>query len=842
MKSRIAHIIALILLCAVAKAQNKVEVYGAALDSFQKKIANVSIYVLETRETYYANDSGNFSFFVPANRTITLEFSHVAFSPQSIKLKANERTKITVILESKISSTNLITIEGNRNKTGGIKINNKHLNNLPSAGGDATDIIKTLPGVSSNNELSSQYSVRGGNFDENLIYVNGIEIFRPMLVRAGEQEGLSFVNGDMVDNINFYAGGFEARFGDKMSSVLDITYKRPDSAASSLNLSLLGFRAHTEGVLNKKGTYLLGFRQKSNAYLLNTTDTKGAYKPMFIDFQSYITYPLGEKWNISFLGNVAYNQYISIPENRTTRFGGINNAFEMKVYFDGKEKDVFESYFGAFSAEYKPNHRLKSRFTLSAFNSYEQVSFDIYGAYALNQLETDLGSTDFGKVAFNLGTGGFLNHTRSRLNSTITNLENYNEYKLSNGSILFSAKYQMEMVDASYKEWQYLDSAGYSLPHNENSIVFPVLIQAKNTLQTNRYSAFIQRNWSIIENKSIGRDLSLFAGVRASYWDYNQQLVVSPRASINYTPSNKANDSLRFSYRAYVGFYQQPPLYKELRNLQFQIQTGVMAQTSIQYGAAMNMMFYMWKRPFKLATEAYYKDMYNLVPYNVDQVQVTYYGKNEARGYATGIEARLNGEFVKGLESWLSVTYMTAKENLDNDYYYRRFNANGEEITTGYATSNVVKDSVQVNPGYVYRPTDQRVTVNLFFQDEMPKFPALKLHLNLSYGTGYPFSQPNSVQFRNAFRIPDYKRVDIGFSYEMIQDNQLRKGKKLLPIKPSSLLRYCDNLLFRLEVFNLLDIQNTVSYFWIKDVSNTQYAVPNHLTGRLLNFRVIAKF
>lgn len=828
-------------MCLNLQAQEKVEVYGTALDSAGKKIGNVSIYVLETRESFSANDSGYFEFAIPANKKITLEFSHVAHNPISININAKDRTKIKLTMESSLVMTAKVNVDAKK-QSGGIKINSKHLNNLPSAGGDALDIIKSQPGVSSNNELSSQYSVRGGNFDENLIYVNGIEIFRPMLVRAGEQEGLSFVNADMVDNINFYAGGFEARYGDKMSSVLDITYKRPDSAASSLNLSFLGFRAHTEGKLNKKGTYLLGFRQKSNAYLLNTSDTKGTYKPNFIDFQSYITYPLSEKWDISFLGNAARNQYISIPENRTTRFGGINNAFEMKVYFNGQENDIFESYFGAVSAEYNPNHRLKSRFTISAFNSYEQVAFDIEGQYALNQLETDLGSTDFGKVAFNLGTGAFLNHTRSQLNSSIINLENFNEYKMSNGSFLFGLKYQIEMVNASYKEWQYLDSAGYSLPKSTDEIVLPVLIQAKNTLQTNRYSAFLQRNWTLLENKKTGRDLSVFAGIRANYWDYNKQVVVSPRVSISFIPSNKINDSLRFSYRAYVGVYQQPPLYKELRNLEFELQSGVMAQTSIQYGAAMNMMFYMWNRPFKLATEAYFKDLYNLIPYNVDQVQINYFGKNDARGYARGIEGRLNGEFVKGLESWLSVTYMTSKENLNSDFYYRKFNANGEEINGGFATSKLIADSVLVNPGYIHRPTDQRVNISLFFQDEMPRFPAFKLHLNLTYGTGYPFGQMNSAQYRNAFRIPDYKRVDIGFSYELIQDKMIRRGKKLKAIKPNSLLRFCDNLMFRLEVFNLLDIQNTVSYLWIKDVSNSQYAVPNHLTGRLLNFRVLAKF
>ena len=830
-------------MCITLQAQNKGEVYGVISDSTGNKVGNVSIYIVETREALSSNDSGYFSVQVPTNKNIHIEFTHISFQNYSTTFFLNdgERKKINPVLKTNVSVTGTVNVNAEK-RSGGIKVNSKHLNNYVSASGDATDIIKSLPGVSSNNELSSQYSVRGGNFDENLIYVNGIEIFRPMLVRAGEQEGLSFVNGDMVENINFYAGGFEARYGDKMSSVLDITYKKPDSTASSLNLSLLGFRAHTEGMINKKGTYLLGFRQKSNAYLLNTGDTKGTYKPNFIDFQAYLTYPLGKKWEISLLANAAHNQYISIPENRKTRFGGINQAFELSVFFEGSERDIFQSLFGAISAEYKPNYRMKSRITFSAFNSYEKVSFDIYGQYALNQLETDMGSTDFGKVAFNLGSGGFLNHTRSTLFSNIANIETFNEYKLGNGTWIFGAKYQLEMVDASYKEWQYLDSAGYSLPQNGEEIIFPVLIRAQNTLQTNRYSAFLQRNLTFFENKNTGRELNIFAGVRANYWNYNKQLVVSPRLTINFVPSNKIGDSLRFSYRAYVGVYQQPPMYKELRNLDFVLQNGVMAQSSIQYGAAMTMMFYMWDRPFKLNTEAYYKDMYNLIPYNVDQVQINYYGKNNARGYSTGIEARVNGEFVKGLESWLSVTYMTSKENLYDDYYYRKFNANGEEINGGYATSTVVADSVTVNPGYIYRPTDQRVTVNLFFQDEMPKFPALKLHLNLSYGTGYPFSQPNSVQYRNAFRIPNYKRVDIGFSYEMIKDKQLRKGKKLIPVKPSSLLRFCDNLMFRLEVFNLLDIQNTVSYFWIKDVSNTQYAVPNHLTGRLLNFRVIAKF
>ncbi len=846
MKSSFSHIILFFLaFCSIQSlAQDQGEVYGSLRDSNGTLIKDVYIYVSELREINSTGDSGTFAIKLPANKAFTLEFTQINYLPiiKKIKVAPGEKLNLNMVMTLHILSTKVIKIEREKNSKGEIKINAKHLNNFVSAGGDATDIIKSLPGVSNNNELSSQYSVRGGNFDENLIYVNGIEIFRPLLVRAGEQEGLSFVNSDMVDNLNFYAGGFEARFGDKMSSVLDITYKKPDSIAHSLNLSLLGVRAHTEGKFARnKGTYLMGFRQKSNAYLLNSTETQGTYKPNFIDFQTYITYPLGKKWEISFLGNIARNEFFSIPANRETRFGGINNAFQLKVFFEGKEDDIFESYFGAFSAEYKPNYRLKMKFNTSAYNTNEKVGFDILGAYALNSLENDLGSTDFGKVAFNLGAGSFLNHTRSQLNATIYNFEWNGEYKYEKGGWLWGLKYQMEIIDASYKQWQNLDSAGYSLPNTGQQIVFPVSIQANNQLQTNRFMAFLQRNWSLFSNKN-GRELTMSTGIRANYWDYNQQVVVSPRVLLNYLPSHKASDSLKFAYRAYVGVYQQPPFYKELRNLQYQLQTGVMAQTSIQYGIAMTSSFYWWKRPFKLTTEAYYKDLYNLIPYDVDQVQINYYGTNSSHGFARGIEGRLNGEFVKGLESWLSLTYMTTQEDITNNYYYRYFNSQGEEIHSGYTTNNVATDSLKVNPGFIPRSTDQRFAANLFFQDEMPRFPALKLHLTLSYGTGYPFGVPGSVQFRNVLRIPDYRRVDIGFSYEVIKDNLLRKGKQLVPIKQTSLLRFLDGLMLRAEVFNLLDIENTVSYFWIKDVANTQYAVPNHLTSRLLNFRVLAKF
>ncbi|MCX6180513.1 MAG: TonB-dependent receptor, partial [Bacteroidetes bacterium] len=838
------HIILLLLCCSSAFAQEKGEVSASVKDTSGNLIQNVTIYVSELREAYTTGDSGTFRVNLPANSTYTIELTHPNFLPviKKVKVSEGEKLKLNLMMVPHILTVDVIKIEKEKASKGEIKINAKHLNNFVSAGGDATDIIKSLPGVSNNNELSSQYSVRGGNFDENLIYVNGIEIFRPLLVRAGEQEGLSFVNSDMVDNLNFYAGGFEARFGDKMSSVLDITYKKPDSAASSFNLSLLGVRAHTEGKFaNKKGTYLMGFRQKSNAYLLNSTETQGTYKPNFLDFQTYVTYPINKKWEISFMGNIARNEFLSIPANRETRFGGINDAFQLKVFFEGKEDDIFESYFGAFSAEYKPSYRLKMKFNTSAFNTNEKVGFDILGAYALNSLENDLGSTDFGKVAFNLGAGSFLNHTRSQLNATIYNVEWNGEYKYEKGGWLWGLKYQIELIDASYKEWQNLDSAGYSLPNNGESLTFPVLIQAKNQLQTNRYMAFLQRNWALLTNKS-GRELTLSTGVRANYWDYNQQVVVSPRVLLNYFPSHKASDSVKFSYRAYVGVYQQPPFYKELRNLEFQLQTGVVAQTSIQYGLAMTSSFFMWKRPFKLTTEAYYKDLYNLIPYDVDQVQINYYGANNSHGYARGIEGRLNGEFVKGLESWLSLTYMSTKEDITTNYYYRYFNSQGEEIHTGYTSNNIATDSLRVDPGLIARPTDQRFAANLFFQDEMPRVPALKLHLTLSYGTGYPFGVPGSVQFRNVLRIPDYRRVDIGFSYELVKDNQLRKGKSLVPIQPTSFLRFFEGLMFRAEVFNLLDIENTVSYFWVKDVSNTQYAVPNHLTSRLINFRILGRF
>jgi hypothetical protein len=706
---------------------------------------------------------------------------------------------------------------------------------LPSASGGIEALLKTMPGVVSNNELSSQYSVRGGNYDENLVYVNDIEIYRPFLVRSSQQEGMSFLNSDLVSSVLFSAGGFEARYGDKLSSVLDIKYKRPIAFAASATASLLGASAHVEGTgINKKFTYLAGARYKTNQYLLNSLETKGNYMPVFLDVQSLLTYELNKKFEISVLAYLSSNKYNLVPESRETNFGTYFTPLRLTMYFDGREADTYASRMGAITLTQKPNQNLLVKWIASAYNSTETEAYDILSEYYIALLENKPAEGDSIEVIETKGIGGYFDHARNQLEMTVMNLENRYSYSKGNNFATWGIKYQREMISDRINEWQRVDSAFYSVPTNfgtpgqpGNLTDFELNYHLKTSasINSNRYTAFAQNTWTIDRDSTA---FAVTAGVRFQYWDYNRQFIVSPRASISFKPRWKKDIMLRFS----AGYYYQPPFYRELRNLQGELNPNLQAQKSIHFVAGSDWNFKAWGRPFKYVTEVYYKYLTDLVPYQVDNVRIQYLGENASKGYAYGIDFKVNGDFVKGVESWASLSYMKTAEDLYSDQYQEYYNASGEVIHNG--STDVAVDSATIYPGYIPRPTDQRITFGLFFQDYLPMNPTFKMNLGLYFGSGLPTGAPNTPLYTHTYRIPPYRRVDIGLSKQIIG------GEALHP--KSGFFKGFKNLWVTMEILNLLQISNTISYTWVRDFNNNQYGVPNYLTPRQINIKLGADF
>jgi hypothetical protein len=771
---------------------------------------------------------GNYKLTVPANKEITIVIKHIGYKEINLKrsFEENSSNELNFNLESDINNLKTVQIEDKQARSSTLtRIDPKLIFALPTTGGFEA-IIKTLPGVSSNNELSSQYNVRGGNYDENLIYVNDIEIYRPFLVRSGQQEGLSFINADMVSSVLFSAGGFDAKYGDKLSSVLDVQYRNPRSFGGTVQGSLLGGSVHLEGISkDARFSAIGGIRTRSNQYLLNTLDTKGDYKPFFADGQLLLNYDFTPEFSIQALGNYSRNRYNMVPENRQTKFGTVNEALQLNIYFDGQELNDFETYLGAFTGIYKPNKDLKLKFITSAFRSYEFETYDIQGQYYIDQLETDLSKPNFGDVKFNRGVGTFLNHARNYLTSTVANAEHKGFYK----NATWGVKYQHEIITDKLSEWQNIDSAGYALPQTNPFVLdLKEVIKQKIDLQSNRGMAYGQNHWSW--NGKDSSEFRLTLGARANYWTLNNQLLFSPRGTFSYKPNWKADILLRFS----SGIYSQPAFYRELRNFKGEINTALRAQQSIHYVLGSDYNFRMWGRPFKLLAELYYKQLNNLVPYEIDNVRIRYYAENLAKGFATGVDMKLNGEFINGVESWFSLSVMKTAEDIKNDSYYIYYNTDNERIRAGYTTNTTVADSVLYRPGYIRRPADQRVNVGMYFQDYIPKIPKLKMHLNLLYGTGFPFGPPSYDRFKDTLKMPSYRRVDIGFSWQLISEDH--------KIKQKNPLHYLKSMWISVEVFNLLAINNTISYLWIKDITDRQYAIPNYLTNRQLNVKLVTKF
>ncbi len=817
------------------------EIYGSVLDSKGKVFdppANIAVQGYPNGTT--TDEKGKFHLKIPANKLLKVQFSHVTQKAKykSINLKPNQHLEINIILDGALQM-DTFNVTAKRHAYDGIThVKPVDIEAFPTPNGDAISaFIKRMPGVYSNNELSSQYSVRGGNFDENLVYVNGIEIQRPMLIKSGQQEGLNFANADLVSDIKFSAGGFSAYYGDKMSSVMDVTYKEPEQFAASAAASLLGASAHVEGVSAKQRLrYLLGVRYKTNQYILNSLDTKGDFKPSFTDIQAFVAYDLTDVWELSFLGNYAVNNYNIIPQTRETNFGSIFEVLRFTVYFDGHELDRFENYMGAVNLKYH-NNNTQMDFTASVYRTLETESYDIMGQYWLDVLENDLGKDDYGEVAFNKGVGTYLHHARNGLDGIVSSIQHRGQYRNWHWGINLRHDY----IDDHLSEWKMIDSAGYSLPHpvdninhsipnysRPNEIRLNDVVKAKQLVISNRYTAYGMRDWTWKKSDS-SIVYNFNAGLRANYWDFSNELLLSPRLSLFIKPNTNSKRSFRIS----TGLYSQPPFYREMRYLDGSINTNIKAQKSAHFVLGSDWLFTAWNRPFKFTMEAYYKYMWDLIPYEMEDVRLRYFAENNAVGYATGLDLKLHGQLVENAESWVGMSIMQTQEDIKGDYYYDYYNSAGEKIVAGVTTDTHIADSTKVEPGFIPRPTDQRFVFNMLFQDYVPGYPSFKVHLNLVYATGLPFGPPTHLRYQQTRRYPAYRRVDIGFSKQLIGEDT--------KIKSKNPLRYIKSAWVSIEVFNLLQIDNTLSFMWISDVSGNYYSVPNYLTNRQVNIRLIVK-
>jgi hypothetical protein len=811
----------LLSVSAYAQTQNKV-LFVLSDSLTNENIDGVVITCKTNGATAITDASGKAQFLLNSNiAKAEFYFAVLGYKEQNLVVNiSSSETTIKTKLARKIKMIDAVQIEDKEaRRSNMIRLDSKLTVVLPATGG-VESLLKTLPGVSSNNEMSSQYNVRGGNYDENLIYVNDIEIYRPFLVRSGQQEGLSFINSDMVSGLQFSAGGFEARYGDKLSSVLDITYRKPRGFEASATTTLLGSTAHIGGrSKDARFTYITGVRYRTNRYVLGSLDTRGDYRPLFVDGQCYLNFDATPEWSFSFLGNTAYNRYLFSPSDRETSFGTIQIAKKIFIKFDGQEKNEYETYMGAATAVNKPNDKLTLKYIVSAFRSFEVERQNVQGRYNIYDVNNDLGSDSLGDTTNLTGIGRFLNHSRNRLTATVLNVEHKGTYE----KIKWGAKLQNEQINDVISEWTLQDSSGYSLPYSEQEINLINVIKQKININSYRAQGYVQNSWLWEGNT----EYSLTTGLRGNYWSLNNQFVVSPRASFSIKP-NWEKDML---FRVASGLYQQPPFYRELRDFTGTVYTKNKAQSSAHFVAGSDYNFTAWNRPFKFTTELYFKYLYNLIPYTIDNVRIRYYANQRANGYATGIDLKLNGEIVKGAESWVSLSVMKTAEDIKGDYSMKYYNAKGERVAK---TSDEIVSTTKTNVGFIPRLTDQRVNFGLFFQDYVPKFPTFKVHINLLFGSGFPYGPNTYTRAADTLRIPPYRRVDIGFSKQLIGEGMKHNRPKIFKNFKSAWIS--------LEVFNLLAIQNTISYFWVKDYADIVYPIPNYLTNRQVNIKLHVEF
>jgi hypothetical protein len=825
-------ILALLALCLpVALWAQNASVNGKVTDKNGLPVFAATVGIVGTTNGVSTSENGEFTLKITADTTLTLVVRHLSYFEYKteVNLLPGATKKLKISLKDKAIEKGPFTVQGELNRgkpMRKIEVGIAKFNPSPTGSVESLLPAQSL-GVSMNNELSSQYSVRGGNFDENLVYVNGIEVYRPFLIRSGNQEGLSFVNGDLVDNVFFSSGGFEAQYGDKMSSVLDITYKKPEKFAGSASVGLLGANVHIEQASdNKRFTQIHGLRYYSNQYLLGSLDVQGTYQPRFIDYQTYLTYGVSTDLEFSFLGTFSQNQYQFQPENRQASFGTVSNAVGLNVFFDGQEVDAYTTGFGAITAHYKPRYNLNIKLIGSGFITNEKETFDIEAAYRLSELETDLGSESFGDEAFVIGTGSYLNHARNYLNARVFSFETQGDYREGIHTWLWGLKYRYDDIRDEISEWENVDSVGFSVPYTGATVNLFETIKSYNRIATNRVMGYFQKDFLFDLDSS---ELYLSGGIRFHYWDFNNQTTISPRIVSSYKPNWDAD----WQFRASWGYYHQPAFYREMRDLFGRVNPEIRAQESIHYLLGADLNFKMFKRDFKFVGEGYYKQLSDIIPYELDNVRIRYYAENNAKGYATGLDLKLNGEFVKGVESWISLSIMKTEEDLNNDSYQLYTVQFPDTTFQSISTFGRAIDSTTVYPGNIARPTDQRVSFALTFQDHLPRNENLKMNLSIIFGSGMPTGPPSYTRWQDVFRMPPYRRVDIGFSARLKSEEKETK---------SPLLNHIKSAWFTLEVFNLLAVNNTISYLWVKDATNTQYGVPNYLTSRRVNAKFIVKF
>ena len=823
------------LISLTVTAQNKsATITGLILDENENALSNVTVTILGKNSGIVSSDSGTFSIRVTAERSLALTFSHTGFLPvqKNFYLSPSETENITIRMTRTGKTLNAVVIsdERDRRENSLEKINPKNAITLPSTTGGVEALVKIL--VGSNNELTSQYNVRGGNYDENLVYINDFEIYRPYLVSSGQQEGLSLINPELTKNVNFYTGGFQSKYGDKMSSVLDIQYKKTGTFGGSAYISLLEQGFHLEGSAKKNAiTYLVGVRNKSNRNLLSNQPTQGAYIPSASDIQGYITYRLSSKIQLELLGILSASRFTYYPESvkkTTSVFSPLFSAnLGLDTYFEGQEKDKYTTSMIGASLIHSPNKNLKLKWMFSRFNDDEKENYDIGGAYLFGDRDFDKTSSTFGQIVNPLGAGYYQNYARNELNIEVWNASHKGSLDKGRHFIQWGNSIEQTKINDNLKQWEYQDSAGYSLPHNPANLLLFNSLNSTAHLTIQKYSGYIQDNIHFLKTKN---DITIQVGVRYNYNSLNKEFLISPRLQASWKPKWE-NDIV---FKAAAGIYNQPAFYRELRKYDGNLNTAIKSQKSVQVVAGMDYNFKGFgDRPFRLTTEAYYKSMRDIVPYDIDNVKIKYLGNNNAKAYATGLELRLFGELVKDAESWLSISFMRSKENLDDDHYYQYLNAAGEVINAG-STDQVVVDSINNDVGWLRRPTDRLITVGLYLEDYLSTNKNFKVHLNLLYGSNMSYNIPNSVRYRNGLIIDPYIRVDMGFSALLLSERSLRRSH--------SPFRGFDNIWASLEVFNLINRANTISFQLIKDFSNAVYAIPNRLTPRLVNFKLVARF
>ena len=827
-----------LLLCFISistAAQTKyATINGTVVDENDNPLTNVSIIILGKNSGILSGDSGKFSIKVPAQKSLALIFSYTGFIAQqkNFFLSNDETETLLIQLKQTGKTLDAVTIgnEKERKEAGLIKINPKTAIILPSTVGGVEGMIKTL--VGSNNELTSQYNVRGGNYDENLIYINDFEIYRPYLVSSGQQEGLSFINPAMTRNINFYTGGFQSKYGDKMSSVLDIQYKKPTTFGGNAYLSILEQGLQLEGSSkNGKFSYLTGLRNKSNRNLLSNQPTTGSYIPSASDAQGLVSYKISEKIQVELLGIISASRFTFFPESvkkTTSVFSPFFTAnLGLDVFFEGQEKDNYTSSLIGLSVLQSINKKTKLKWMLSRFTDKEKENRDIGGAYLFGDRDFDNASPTFGQITNPLGAGYTQNYARNELDINIYNASHKGSYEAKNNFVQWGLSAEQTNIKDKLAQFEYRDSAGYSLPYSPGSLTLFNVQNSNADLSIQKYSGFIQDNIKLFSKKS---DVTLQAGVRFNYNSLNKEFIISPRAQLSWKPMGKKD----LVFKAAAGIYNQPPFYRELRKNDGTLNTNIKAQKSVQVVAGAD---YNFKGPgnriLRFTTEAYYKQMTAVVPYDIDNVKIRYLGSNNAKAYATGVEFRLFGELVNGAESWLSVGFMRSKENINNDSYFDYKNAAGQ-IINATTIDQIPTDSIKNDVGFVRRPTDRLITVGLYLEDYLPTNKNFKVHLNAIYGSNMSYNIPGSVKYRNGLIIPAYIRVDMGFSALLLSEKSVRRSHNPF--------RKFENIWASLEVFNLINRENTISFELIKDFSNTVYALPNRLTPRLINFKIVGKF